>query len=51
MKPIDPHLRRPVETDEHDVWGTDEHRERNAWRVAACFALGCIAVAVAVMTR
>jgi hypothetical protein len=26
-----------------------EHRDRLAWRAAACFALGCIAVAVAVM--
>jgi hypothetical protein len=46
MRPLPDHLRRPVETDEFGIW---EHRERNARIFAACFALGCIAVAVAVI--
>jgi hypothetical protein len=39
----------PPETDEHGIWEETEHRDRLAWRAAACFALGCIVVAVAVM--
>ena len=45
MTPIPPEL-RPY-TDEPN-WHA-EHRERNARIFAACFALGCIAVAVAVI--
>jgi hypothetical protein len=40
----------PPETDEHGIWqDAAEHRDRLAFRAAACFALGCIVVAVAVM--
>jgi hypothetical protein len=45
MTPIPPELR--TYTDEPN-WHA-EHSDRLAWRAAACFALGCIAVAVAVM--
>lgn len=45
MTPIPPELR--TYSDEPD-WHA-EHRDRRAWRAAACFAGACIVVAVAVM--
>jgi hypothetical protein len=46
MTPIPPELR--TYSDEPPEYAA-EHRDRLAWRAAACFALGCIVVAVAVM--